>query len=166
VYNDLNASSIISLSLFLPLFLCIIKTWRNKIYAHAFSHFALLTPALSINWKLQKFYRTWERSSSAKTAKRKALGFPPRFEDLVSNFTRLVTDRKAERLNHDHPMAKNALSKFSYNRSSFRSDIRRLRNPKTFLRSRKCVFGSVGNTIASDTLNQTARYNLPTNLLK
>jgi len=46
------------------------------------------------------------------------------------------------------------------------SDIHRLRNPKTFLRSRKCVFGSVGNTIASDTLDQTARYNLPTNLLK
>lgn len=83
------------------------------------SHFATLTPALSINWKLQKFYRTCERSSSAKTARRKTLGFPPHFEDLVSNFTRLVTDRKAERLNRDHRMAKNALSKFSYNRSSF-----------------------------------------------
>lgn len=46
------------------------------------------------------------------------------------------------------------------------SNIRRLRNPKTFLRPEERVFGSVGNTIASDTLDQTARYNSPPNLLK
>lgn len=38
------------------------------------------------------------------------------------------------------------------------SNIRRSRSPKTFLRPEERVFGSVGNTIAPDTLNQTARY--------
>jgi len=64
-------------------------------------------------------------------ARRKTLGFPPRFEDLVSNFARLVTDRKAGRLNRDHRMAKNALSKFSYNRSS--SQHPPLAKPENFL---------------------------------
>jgi len=46
------------------------------------------------------------------------------------------------------------------------SNIHRLRNPKTFLRPEERVFDSVGNTIALDTLDQTARYNSPPNLLK
>lgn len=102
-----------------------------------------------------------ERSSSTKTAKWKALGFP-RFEDLVSNFTRLVTDRSAL-------IATIGWLKTHY--PSFRiidpvSNIRRLWNPKTFLRLEERVFGSVGNMIASNMLDQTARYNSPPNLLK
>lgn len=46
------------------------------------------------------------------------------------------------------------------------SNIHRPRSPKTFLQLEERVFGSVGNTIASDMLDQTARYNSAQNLLK
>lgn len=89
-----------------------IKSWRNGIRSHILQC-----------WRQR--YRSIENCKSSivhrnevRLPRRETLGFPPRFEDLVSNFARFVTDRKAERLNRDHRMAKNALSKFSYNRSS------------------------------------------------
>lgn len=130
---------------------------------NSLSRFASLTPVLSINWKLQKFHsyvgnevRPPRRRSGAENSRVST----PRFEDSVSNFSRLVTDRKAE----SALIATIGWLKTHY--PSFRIvdpvskhiPPRARRSPKTFLlRPEERVFGSVGNTIASDAMDQTAR---------